>query len=111
VRTRVLNQPIIAECCDRQRRHLVPPPTTNNHQLPLAATNLHQPPTTTHRHQPPPRTNTNDDDHQGNFAKVKHARHSLTGVEVAIKIVDKTSLNESSMGKVRCAVRWAGEPA
>jgi len=38
---------------------------------------------------------------KGNFAKVKVARHALTGAEVAVKIVDKTSLNESSMAKLK----------
>lgn len=38
---------------------------------------------------------------KGNFAKVKLARHILTGVEVAIKIIDKTSLNESNLAKVQ----------
>jgi serine/threonine protein kinase len=38
---------------------------------------------------------------RGNFAKVKVASHTLTGAEVAIKIVDKTTLNASSMAKVR----------
>eukprot|EP00038_Savillea_parva_P018638 m.24678 g.24678 ORF g.24678 m.24678 type:complete len:682 (-) comp4179_c0_seq1:124-2169(-) len=38
---------------------------------------------------------------KGNFAKVKIAHHTLTGAEVAIKIVDKTSLNESSMAKLK----------
>lgn len=37
---------------------------------------------------------------KGNFAKVKLARHVLTGVEVAIKIIDKQSLNESSLAKL-----------
>ncbi|MEJ1286285.1 hypothetical protein NN561_017292 [Cricetulus griseus] len=38
---------------------------------------------------------------KGNFAKVKLARHILTGREVAIKIIDKTQLNPSSLQKVR----------
>lgn len=38
---------------------------------------------------------------KGNFAKVKLARHVLTGVEVAIKIIDKTQLNANSLQKVR----------
>eukprot|EP00035_Acanthoeca_spectabilis_P021758 m.440038 g.440038 ORF g.440038 m.440038 type:complete len:687 (+) comp18458_c0_seq1:135-2195(+) len=38
---------------------------------------------------------------KGNFAKVKLAVHKLTGAEVAIKIVDKNSLNESSMAKLK----------
>nr|DBA20338.1 TPA: hypothetical protein GDO54_017129 [Pyxicephalus adspersus] len=36
---------------------------------------------------------------KGNFAKVKLARHVLTGREVAIKIIDKTQLNPSSLQK------------
>uniref|UniRef100_A0A4W4DZ57 non-specific serine/threonine protein kinase n=1 Tax=Electrophorus electricus TaxID=8005 RepID=A0A4W4DZ57_ELEEL len=38
---------------------------------------------------------------KGNFAKVKLARHVLTGKEVAVKIIDKTQLNSSSLQKVR----------
>uniref|UniRef100_A0A8C5HRB3 non-specific serine/threonine protein kinase n=1 Tax=Gouania willdenowi TaxID=441366 RepID=A0A8C5HRB3_GOUWI len=37
---------------------------------------------------------------KGNFAKVKLARHILTGREVAIKIIDKTQLNPNSLQKV-----------
>uniref|UniRef100_A0A8C4EV02 non-specific serine/threonine protein kinase n=1 Tax=Dicentrarchus labrax TaxID=13489 RepID=A0A8C4EV02_DICLA len=37
---------------------------------------------------------------KGNFAKVKLARHVLTGKEVAVKIIDKTQLNSSSLQKV-----------
>eukprot|EP00045_Choanoeca_perplexa_P009187 m.87635 g.87635 ORF g.87635 m.87635 type:complete len:607 (+) comp14787_c0_seq1:264-2084(+) len=37
---------------------------------------------------------------KGNFAKVKLARHRLTGVEVAIKIIDKTSMKESHLAKL-----------
>ncbi|MEQ2229021.1 MAP/microtubule affinity-regulating kinase 4, partial [Ilyodon furcidens] len=37
---------------------------------------------------------------KGNFAKVKLARHLLTGREVAIKIIDKTQLNPTSLQKV-----------
>ncbi|ROK28190.1 MAP/microtubule affinity-regulating kinase 4, partial [Anabarilius grahami] len=40
---------------------------------------------------------------KGNFAKVKLARHILTGREVAIKIIDKTQLNPTSLQK-----RWRG---
>ncbi|KAK1891863.1 MAP/microtubule affinity-regulating kinase 3 [Dissostichus eleginoides] len=36
---------------------------------------------------------------KGNFAKVKLARHILTGREVAIKIIDKTQLNPNSLQK------------
>ena len=43
---------------------------------------------------------------KGNFAKVKLARHVLTGVEVAIKIIDKTTLNEPSLAKVVSAVLY-----
>ncbi|XP_072126104.1 MAP/microtubule affinity-regulating kinase 3a isoform X7 [Mobula birostris] len=38
---------------------------------------------------------------KGNFAKVKLARHILTGREVAIKIIDKTQLNPTSLQKIR----------
>ncbi|XP_016133507.1 MAP/microtubule affinity-regulating kinase 3-like isoform X2 [Sinocyclocheilus grahami] len=37
---------------------------------------------------------------KGNFAKVKLARHILTGSEVAIKIIDKTQLNPTSLQKL-----------
>uniref|UniRef100_A0A671PZX4 non-specific serine/threonine protein kinase n=1 Tax=Sinocyclocheilus anshuiensis TaxID=1608454 RepID=A0A671PZX4_9TELE len=37
---------------------------------------------------------------KGNFAKVKLAKHVLTGKEVAVKIIDKTQLNSSSLQKV-----------
>jgi hypothetical protein len=37
---------------------------------------------------------------KGNFAKVKLARHNLTDVEVAVKIVDKTNMNEATLEKV-----------
>lgn len=37
---------------------------------------------------------------KGNFAKVKLAKHVPTGKEVAIKIIDKTQLNPSSLQKV-----------
>lgn len=37
---------------------------------------------------------------KGNFAKVKLAKHILTGVEVAVKIIDKTCLNDSNLVKV-----------
>uniref|UniRef100_UPI00358EFBC5 MAP/microtubule affinity-regulating kinase 3-like n=1 Tax=Myxine glutinosa TaxID=7769 RepID=UPI00358EFBC5 len=42
---------------------------------------------------------------KGNFAKVKLARHLLTGREVAIKIIDKTQLNPSSLQKLFREVR------
>ncbi|XP_055763423.1 serine/threonine-protein kinase MARK1-like isoform X5 [Salvelinus fontinalis] len=38
---------------------------------------------------------------KGNFAKVKLARHILTGREVAVKIIDKTQLNPTSLQKFR----------
>ncbi|XP_075043810.1 serine/threonine-protein kinase MARK2 isoform X4 [Mixophyes fleayi] len=37
---------------------------------------------------------------KGNFAKVKLARHVLTGKEVAVKIIDKTQMNSSSLQKL-----------
>ncbi|CAG5867015.1 unnamed protein product [Menidia menidia] len=37
---------------------------------------------------------------KGNFAKVKLAKHLLTGREVAIKIIDKTQLNPTSLQKL-----------
>ncbi|XP_058490710.1 MAP/microtubule affinity-regulating kinase 4 isoform X1 [Solea solea] len=42
---------------------------------------------------------------KGNFAKVKLARHILTGIEVAIKIIDKTQLNPTSLQKLFREVR------
>lgn len=42
---------------------------------------------------------------KGNFAKVKLARHLPTGTEVAIKIIDKTLLNPSSLQKLFREVR------
>ncbi|KTG42272.1 hypothetical protein cypCar_00000359 [Cyprinus carpio] len=42
---------------------------------------------------------------KGNFAKVKLARHILTGKEVAIKIIDKTQLNPTSLQKLFREVR------
>uniref|UniRef100_A0A4W6FWC5 non-specific serine/threonine protein kinase n=1 Tax=Lates calcarifer TaxID=8187 RepID=A0A4W6FWC5_LATCA len=48
---------------------------------------------------------------KGNFAKVKLARHTLTGREVAIKIIDKTQLNPTSLQKVRThlfSYTWMG---
>uniref|UniRef100_A0A1I7YEQ6 Serine/threonine-protein kinase par-1 n=1 Tax=Steinernema glaseri TaxID=37863 RepID=A0A1I7YEQ6_9BILA len=57
------------------------------------------------------RSRANDDPHigkykllktigKGNFAKVKLAKHVPTGHEVAIKIIDKTALNQSSLQKL-----------
>ncbi|XP_022707270.1 MAP/microtubule affinity-regulating kinase 3-like isoform X3 [Varroa jacobsoni] len=42
---------------------------------------------------------------KGNFAKVKLARHLPTNKEVAIKIIDKTQLNQSSLQKLFREVR------
>uniref|UniRef100_A0A671YL13 MAP/microtubule affinity-regulating kinase 3 n=1 Tax=Sparus aurata TaxID=8175 RepID=A0A671YL13_SPAAU len=42
---------------------------------------------------------------KGNFAKVKLARHVLTGREVAVKIIDKTQLNPTSLQKLFREVR------
>ncbi|XP_073792049.1 serine/threonine-protein kinase MARK2 isoform X13 [Danio rerio] len=42
---------------------------------------------------------------KGNFAKVKLAKHILTGKEVAVKIIDKTQLNSSSLQKLFREVR------
>ncbi|XP_062868325.1 serine/threonine-protein kinase MARK2 isoform X3 [Trichomycterus rosablanca] len=42
---------------------------------------------------------------KGNFAKVKLARHVLTGKEVAVKIIDKTQLNATSLQKLFREVR------
>lgn len=42
---------------------------------------------------------------KGNFAKVKLAKHIPTGQEVAIKIIDKTQLNHSSLQKLSREVR------
>ncbi|XP_060730527.1 serine/threonine-protein kinase MARK2 isoform X5 [Tachysurus vachellii] len=42
---------------------------------------------------------------KGNFAKVKLAKHILTEKEVAVKIIDKTQLNSSSLQKLFREVR------
>ncbi|XP_016897372.1 MAP/microtubule affinity-regulating kinase 4 isoform X3 [Cynoglossus semilaevis] len=42
---------------------------------------------------------------KGNFAKVKLARHMVTEMEVAIKIIDKTQLNPTSLQKLFREVR------
>ncbi|XP_028828637.1 serine/threonine-protein kinase MARK1 isoform X3 [Denticeps clupeoides] len=42
---------------------------------------------------------------KGNFAKVKLARHVTTGREVAVKIIDKTQLNPTSLQKLFREVR------
>ncbi|TPX69214.1 hypothetical protein CcCBS67573_g06897 [Chytriomyces confervae] len=42
---------------------------------------------------------------EGNFAKVKLAKHKLTGVEVAVKVIDKTTLDEKKLGKLYREVR------
>uniref|UniRef100_A0A9J7ZXQ0 MAP/microtubule affinity-regulating kinase 3 n=1 Tax=Cyprinus carpio carpio TaxID=630221 RepID=A0A9J7ZXQ0_CYPCA len=42
---------------------------------------------------------------KGNFAKVKLAKHILTDKEVAVKIIDKTQLNPSSLQKLFREVR------
>lgn len=42
---------------------------------------------------------------KGNFARVKLAKHLLTGRDVAIKIIDKTQLNPTSLQKVYREVR------
>ncbi|CAL1536917.1 unnamed protein product [Lymnaea stagnalis] len=65
---------------------------------------------------PPSRSRANDEPHigkyrliktigKGNFAKVKLAKHVPTGREVAIKIIDKTQLNPSSLQKLFREVR------
>ncbi|XP_074603309.1 MAP/microtubule affinity-regulating kinase 3-like isoform X2 [Brevipalpus obovatus] len=42
---------------------------------------------------------------KGNFAKVKLGKHMPTGIEVAIKIIDKSVLNQSSLQKLFREVR------
>ncbi|KAJ3095045.1 Serine/threonine-protein kinase par-1 [Phlyctochytrium planicorne] len=42
---------------------------------------------------------------EGNFAKVKLAKHKLTGAEVAVKVIDKTTLDEKKLGKLYREVR------
>ncbi|KAI9175981.1 hypothetical protein H9P43_006345 [Blastocladiella emersonii ATCC 22665] len=42
---------------------------------------------------------------EGNFAKVKLAKHKLTGQEVAIKIIDKTQLDDKKLQKLYREVR------
>ncbi|XP_032660109.1 serine/threonine-protein kinase MARK2 isoform X6 [Chelonoidis abingdonii] len=46
---------------------------------------------------------------KGNFAKVKLARHVLTGKEVAVKIIDKTQLNSSSLQKSQMLQRASAD--
>ncbi|KAL3317800.1 Map microtubule affinity-regulating kinase [Cichlidogyrus casuarinus] len=42
---------------------------------------------------------------KGNFAKVKLAEHMTTGMEVAVKVIDKSLLNNHSMRKVFCSFK------
>uniref|UniRef100_A0A1I8FYX6 non-specific serine/threonine protein kinase n=1 Tax=Macrostomum lignano TaxID=282301 RepID=A0A1I8FYX6_9PLAT len=42
---------------------------------------------------------------KGNFAKVKLAKHVVTGKEMAVKIIDKTQLNSSSLQKLHREVK------
>ncbi|ORZ33023.1 kinase-like domain-containing protein [Catenaria anguillulae PL171] len=42
---------------------------------------------------------------EGNFAKVKLAKHKMTGQEVAIKIIDKTQLDDKKLQKLYREVR------
>ncbi|KAJ3087093.1 Serine/threonine-protein kinase par-1 [Quaeritorhiza haematococci] len=42
---------------------------------------------------------------EGNFAKVKLAKHKMTGAEVAIKVIDKTQLDEKKLSKLNREVR------
>lgn len=42
---------------------------------------------------------------EGNFAKVKLAKHKLTGAEVAIKVIDKTTLDEKKLSKLYREIR------
>ena len=42
---------------------------------------------------------------EGNFAKVKLARHRLTDQEVAVKIIDKSKLDEKKLAKLHREVR------
>lgn len=69
-----------------------------------------------HRSFPTSRSRTSEEPHigryrllktigKGNFAKVKLAKHLPTGKEVAIKIIDKTQLNPSSLQKLFREVR------
>ncbi|XP_054724944.1 MAP/microtubule affinity-regulating kinase 3-like isoform X2 [Uloborus diversus] len=69
-----------------------------------------------HRSFPNSRSRTSEEPHigryrllktigKGNFAKVKLAKHLPTGKEVAIKIIDKTQLNPSSLQKLFREVR------
>ena len=37
---------------------------------------------------------------KGNFAKVKLAKHTVTGREVAIKIIEKSQLTQTTLNKV-----------
>eukprot|EP00158_Paraphelidium_tribonemae_P005172 Partr_v1_DN27202_c0_g2_i2_m38492 putative Map microtubule affinity-regulating kinase len=42
---------------------------------------------------------------EGNFAKVKLAKHKLTGQEVAVKIIDKMQMDEKKLSKLYREVR------
>ncbi|KAJ1511332.1 MAP/microtubule affinity-regulating kinase 3, partial [Coelomomyces lativittatus] len=42
---------------------------------------------------------------EGNFAKVKLAKHKMTAQEVAVKIIDKTQLDEKKLNKLYREVR------
>ncbi|ORX49732.1 Pkinase-domain-containing protein [Piromyces finnis] len=42
---------------------------------------------------------------EGNFAKVKLAKHKITGAEVAIKIIDKTNMDPKKINKMYREVR------
>lgn len=48
---------------------------------------------------------------KGNFAKVKLARHVVTNCEVAIKVIDKTALNQASLQKVSTRRAFSGRCA
>ncbi|VDD85127.1 unnamed protein product [Enterobius vermicularis] len=106
------------------------PTTTNGAQMPTSSTSHHGAhPSSSSSHQGPPgsghsshrsgisssrvqgRSRGADDPHigkykliktigKGNFAKVKLAKHVPTGIEVAIKIIDKTALNPTSLHKL-----------
>ncbi|XP_031435446.1 serine/threonine-protein kinase MARK1-like isoform X3 [Clupea harengus] len=101
-----------------------PLPTVNerdaeNHMSVDGSRDAPTPPTKTSSRQSLPRCrNSTSDEHphignyrllktigKGNFAKVKLARHVLTGREVAVKIIDKTQLNPTSLQKLFREVR------
>jgi hypothetical protein len=85
--------------------------STTNHSSSMRANNSNTTNASMKTGGPNARTRNADDPHigkyrliktigKGNFAKVKLAKHELIGKEVAIKIIDKTQLNQGSLQKL-----------